>query len=67
MAKDLSGSQTGVVQRAGVNDPRPGAIGGRNEFPQTYQHLTTDRYGEFSPFFWAKAERRRCAEPSCCA
>lgn len=57
MPKDLSGAQVGVSPRASVNDPRPSPVGGRNEFPQTYKHLTTDRYGEFSPFYWAKAER----------
>lgn len=57
MAKDLSGAQTGMAPRAGVNDPRPNNMRGRNVFPQSYKHLTTDRYGEYSPFFWCKAER----------
>lgn len=57
MPKDLSGAQTGMSPRAGVNDPRPSNIRGRNTFPQTFMHLTTDRYGEYSPFFWCKAER----------
>ena len=57
MAKDLSGAQTGMSPRAGVNDPRPSNIRGRNTFPQTFMHLTTDRYGEYSPFYWCKAER----------
>lgn len=57
MPKDLSGAQVGMSPRAGVNDPRPNNARGRNVFPQTHMHLTTDRYGEYSPFFWCKAER----------
>lgn len=57
MPKDLSGAQTGITPRKGVNDPRPNNARGRNTFPQSFMHLTTDRYGEFSPFYWCKAER----------
>ena len=57
MPKDLSGAQVGMAPKNNVNNPRPNNIRGRNEFPQTYKMLATDRYGEFSPFFWAKCER----------
>lgn len=57
MPKDLSGAQTGMSPSNSINSPRPNNIRGRNVFPQTFKHLTTDRYGEYSPFYWAKAER----------
>lgn len=57
MPKDLSGAQTGMLPSNSINSPRPNNIRGRNVFPQTFKHLTTDRYGEYSPFYWAKAER----------
>lgn len=57
MAKDLSGAQTGMSPSNPVNNPRPANQRGRNIFPQSYLHLTTERYGEYSPFFWAKCER----------
>lgn len=57
MSKDLSGAQTGMTPSNSINSPRPNNIRGRNVFPQTFKHLTTDRYGEYSPFYWAKAER----------
>ena len=57
MPKDLSGAQTGMAPSNSVNNPRPDNSRGRNIFPQSFPHLTTDRYGEYSPFFWAKAER----------
>lgn len=57
MPKDLSGQQTGMSPANSVNNPRPDNRRGRNDFPQTFYHLTTDRYGEFSPFFYCKAER----------
>lgn len=57
MAKDLSGQQTGVASGNGLNNPRTAHYRGRNEFPQSYPHATTERYGEFSPFFHVKCER----------
>lgn len=57
MPKDLSGAQVGMAPHNNVNNPRPDNLRGRNLFPQVYQHLTTDRYGEWSPFFWQKCER----------
>lgn len=57
MSKDLSGAQVGMAPKNNVNNPRPDNLRGRNQFPQTYQHLTTDRYGEYSPFYYAKCER----------
>lgn len=57
MPKDLSGQQTGVNSGNGLNNPRTAHYRGRNAFPQSYPHSTTERYGEFSPFFHAKCER----------
>lgn len=57
MPKDLNGAQTGMAPKNNVNNPRPNNIRGRNVFPQSYKMLTTDRYGEYSPFYWAKCER----------
>lgn len=57
MAQDLSGTQVGMSPQNPINNPRPDSYGGRNVFPQSHLHLTTDRYGEWSPFFWAKCER----------
>lgn len=57
MAKDLSGAQVGMAPQNNVNNPRPDNLRGRNQFPQTFQHLTTDRYGEYNPFYFAKCER----------
>ena len=57
MPKDLSGQQTGVNAGNGLNNPRTAHYRGRNAFPQSYAHATTERYGEFSPFFHAKCER----------
>lgn len=57
MPKDLNGAQTGMTPKNNVNNPRPNNIRGRNVFPQSYKMLTTDRYGEYSPFYWAKCER----------
>lgn len=57
MPKDLSGAQVGMAPKNNINNPRPNNIRGRNEFPQTHKHLTTERYGEYSPSFWAKCER----------
>lgn len=57
MPKDLSGSQVGMTPANAINSPRPNNMRGRNEFPQTHMHLTTDRYGEYCPFFWCKCER----------
>lgn len=57
MPKDLNGAQTGMAPQNNVNNPRPNNIRGRNVFPQSYKMLTTDRYGEYSPFYWAKCER----------
>lgn len=57
MPKDLSGSQVGMTPANAINSPRPNNMRGRNEFPQTHMHLTTDRYGEYNPFFWCKCER----------
>ena len=57
MPKDLNGAQTGVAPSSPLNNPRPNNVRGRNVFPQSYKHLTTERYGEYSPFFWAKCER----------
>lgn len=57
MPKDLSGAQVGMTPANNINSPRPHNMRGRNEFPQTHKHLTTDRYGDYSPFFWAKCER----------
>lgn len=57
MAKDLNAFQVGIASEKGVNSPRPDNARGRNVFPQSYKFLTTDRYGEYSPFYWAKCER----------
>ena len=57
MPKDLNGAQTGMAPKNNVNNPRPNNIRGRNVFPQSFKMLTTDRYGEYSPFYWAKCER----------
>lgn len=57
MPKDLSGAQVGMAPQNNVNNPRPENLRGRNLFPQVYQHLTTDRYGEWNPFYWMKCER----------
>ena len=57
MPKDLNGAQTGMSSSNSVNNPRPSNIRGRNVFPQSYLHLTTDCYGNYNPFFWAKCER----------
>lgn len=40
-----------------VNNPRPNIPRGYNQFPQSYMHLTTEQYGMYSPFYWAKCER----------
>ena len=40
-----------------VNNPRPNIPRGYNQFPQSYMHLTTERYGEYDPFYWVKCER----------
>lgn len=40
-----------------VNNPRPNIPRGYNQFPQSYMHLTTEPYGVYSPFYWAKCER----------
>ena len=57
MAKDLSGAQTGMSPSNPVNNPRPTGVRGVNSFPQSYPHFTSERYGEYSPFYWTKAER----------
>ena len=57
MAKDLSGQQVGMSPANDVNNPRPNIPRGYNQFPQSYTHLTTEQYGLYSPFYWAKCER----------
>lgn len=57
MPKDLSGAQTGMAPSNSINSPRPDNARGHNIFPQSYMLLATDRYGEYSPFYWAKCER----------
>lgn len=56
MAKDLSGTQSGIVQENDVNNPSLKTYRGKNLFPQSFQHPSTCRYGEVDPVFAAKCE-----------
>lgn len=57
MPKDLSGQQVGMSPVNDVNNPRPNIPRGYNQFPQSYMHLTTEHYGLYEPFYYAKCER----------
>lgn len=56
MAKDLNGKQTGMSPVNPVNDNRVKVPKGYNQFPQSYEFLNTERYGQYSPFFYMKCE-----------
>lgn len=57
MAKDLTGQQAGTVKGDAVNDPSVRVIRGKNNFPQSFMHPSTCRYGEVDPVFCFKGER----------
>lgn len=57
MAKDLTGQQAGTVKGDAVNEPSVRVIRGKNNFPQSFMHPSTCRYGEVDPVFCFKGER----------
>lgn len=57
MPKDITGKQAGTVQGDQVNDPEVRVIRGKNQFPQSFRHPSTGRYGEVDIVACAKAER----------
>ena len=57
MALNLSGIQAGTVQSNDLNDPNVRVIRGKNQFPQSFYHPSTCRYGEVDPVFVMRCER----------
>lgn len=57
MAKNLTGLQAGTVQQDAVNDPSVRVIRGKNQFPQSFKHPSTCRYGEVDVIGSIKCER----------
>lgn len=57
MAKDITGTQAGTVKTDSVNNPGTRVIRGKNQFPQSFKHPSTGRYGEVDIVCACKAER----------
>lgn len=57
MSKDVNSVQSGFLQTNQVNDPSVKSYTGRNQFPQSFVHPSTCRYGEVDPVAIAKCER----------
>ena len=57
MALNLSGIQAGTVQSNDLNEPNVRVIKGKNQFPQSFYHPSTCRYGEVDPVFAMRCER----------
>lgn len=57
MALNLSGIQAGTVQSNDLNEPNTRVIRGKNQFPQSFYHPSTCRYGEVDPVFSMRCER----------
>lgn len=57
MALNLSGIQAGTVQSNDLNDPNVRVIRGKNQFPQSFYHPSSCRYGEVDPVFAMRCER----------
>ena len=57
MPKNLTGKQAGLVNGSPTNDPSVRVIRGSNQFPQSFMHPSTCRYGEVDPVMFFKAER----------
>lgn len=57
MAKNLTGKQAGTVQGDSVNDPSVRVMRGKNLFPQSFRHPSTNRYGEVDAIASIRCER----------
>lgn len=57
MPKNITGAQAGTVQSNNVNNPHVDHMRGRNQFPQSFMHPSTCRYGEVDPVLTFKCER----------
>lgn len=57
MPKNLNGQQAGVVHGDQVNDPSVRVIKGKNQFPQSFHHPSSCRYGEVDPVAAIRCER----------